>query len=351
MKAIIVEPKNKKSARLADIDKPKPSTGQVLLEILCVGIDGTDREINEGVYGEAPEGSSFLVLGHEALARVREVGEFVLGFNVGDLVAPTVRRPGKCAYCQVGEVSMCPVGDYSEHGILKLHGFASEYAVSDANFLVKVPMELENVAVLLEPLSVAEKAVSQVFLAQKRMSWMPKRAFVLGAGPLGLLVSMILRLRGLEVDCTAREETDSLEADILRDIGATYINAKKTPISSLKGEYDLIVEATGNVGVAIDSLYLLGSNGVLCFLGVYRDKQACQDFGKVLTNMVLGNRLMLGSVNSDKIHFEMGIKDMLEIQKKFGPVLEKMFTEKLHIDEFEKAFMPDKKGIKTIICF
>lgn len=351
MKAIVVEPKKPNSAKLAEIEQPVPSKEQVLLEVLCVGIDGTDREINEGFYGEAPEGSDFLVMGHEAVARISKVGEFVLGFSPGELVVPTVRRPGTCAYCRVGEVSYCPIGDYSEHGILKLHGFASDYAVSDADYLVKIPPEMEKGAVLLEPMSVAEKAISQVFLAQKRMSWTAKRALVLGAGPLGLLATMILRLRGLEVVCGATRAKESLKASIVRSVSASYVNLMEKPLRLIEGKFDLIVEATGNVGVAIESLYLLASNGVLCFLGVYRDKQACEDFGKVLTSMVLGNRLMIGSVNSDKVHFEMGIKDMIEIKQKFGDVLEKMLTAKISPAEFQKAFSPDKEGIKTVICF
>ena len=114
---------------------------------------------------------------------------------------------------------------------------------------------------------------------------------------------------------------------------------------------DLAIEATGSVGVAIESLSLLKSNGVLSFLGVYRDKQTCQNFGKVLTNMVLGNRLMLGSVSSDKKHFEMGLKSMIEIQHKYGDVLNRMINERLPPNDFKKAFSPDKEDIKTVICF
>lgn len=351
MKAIVVKPKQANSLSLVDIDKPVPSEKDVLLEPLCVGIDGTDREINEGVYGEPPEGVDFLVLGHEALARVGEVGNGVQGFSRGELVVPTVRRPGTCFNCRKGEISMCPQGDYFEHGILKLHGFASEYALSDANFLVKIPPELKDAAVLLEPLSVAEKAVEQVFLVQKRMTWMPKRAFVLGAGPLGLLVAMLLRLRGLEVYCAATRPKDSLKAQIVQSIGATYVSTSETPFRSVPGKFDLVVEATGSVGVAIESLYLLGSSGVLCFLGVYREKEACQDFGKVLTNMVLGNRLMLGSVSSDKRHFEMGLKSMMEIRLAYGDVLNRMINQRLTLADFKSAFSPDKEEIKKVICF
>jgi len=353
MKAIVVEPHKADSVRLANIDKHTLADRQVLLETLCVGIDGTDREINEGVYGDAPEGSDYLVLGHEALAKVNDFGKKVQGFTKGDLVVPMVRRPcwQNCINCRIGEVDMCITGDYYEHGIIKLHGFASEYSLSDADFLVKIPDELKEVAVLLEPLSVAEKAISQVFKAQQRMRWEPKRAFVLGAGPLGLLATMVLRLKGFEVYCAATRGKESLKAEIVRMVDATYVNTTKTPFSLVPGKFDLVVEATGNVSVAIDSLYLLGSNGVLCFLGVYMDKKACQDFGKVLTNMVLGNRLMFGSVSSNRSHFEAGIRDMVEIRRRYGDVLKKMITTKLKLSDFRKAFSPNNEEIKTVVYF
>ncbi|HER54695.1 MAG TPA: glucose dehydrogenase [Candidatus Bathyarchaeota archaeon] len=353
MKALVVKPPKRNSVELAEISTPVPSENQVLLETLCVGIDGTDREINEGAYGEPPEGSDFLVLGHEALARISAVGDSVRGFSLGDLVVPTVRRPcwENCLNCRNGEVSMCLTGNYYEHGIYKLHGFASEYALCDSDFLVKIPDELENVAVLLEPLSVVEKAVSQVFKIQQRMIWEPKRALVLGAGSLGLLAAMLLRLKGLEVYCLATQPKDSLKADIVNHVGGTYVNATETPLKKLSVNFDLIVEATGNVSVAIDSLPLLDVNGVLCFLGVYREKMACQDFGKVLTRMVLGNRLMFGSVNSDKVHFEAGIHDLFDIQRRYGKVVERLITEKLGAEDFRRAFLHEETTIKTLVCF
>jgi threonine dehydrogenase-like Zn-dependent dehydrogenase len=353
VKAIVAEPPKRNSVRLAEIPKPVPRKEQVLLKTLRVGIDGTDREINEGIYGTPPSCSPYIVLGHEAVARVQEIGDQVENFSEKDLVVPTVRRPCKenCLNCRSGETDMCLTGNYFEHGIYKLHGFASEYAVSDANFLVKIPTELEDVAVLLEPLSIAEKAVSQSFKIQGRTVWEPNDAFVVGAGPLGLLATMILRLRGLEVYAAATREKESLKAKIVSSVGGTYVNVRETPIESLEGKFDIVIEATGRVEAALEALNFLGPNGVMCFLGVYREKKACEEFGKVLTNMVLGNRLMFGSVSSNKSHFEMGIKDMFEIKRRYGNELDRLITKKLYLTDFEQAFNSGREDIKNIICF
>ncbi len=353
MKAIIAEPPQKNSVRLIEIPKPLPKKGQVLLETLCVGIDGTDREIDEGLYGTPPRGSGYLILGHEAVARVEEIGHKSGIFSEGDLIVPTVRRPCKenCLNCRIGETDMCLTGNYFEHGIYKLHGFASEYAVSDANFLVKVPTELEDLAVLLEPLSIAEKAVSQSFKIQERTRWDPRKAFVVGAGPLGLLTTMILRLRGLEVDVAATREKDSLKAKIVGSVGGTYINVRQTPIRTLEDKYDMVIEATGRVEAALETLTLLRPNGVMCFLGVYREKKACEEFGNVLTNIVLGNRLMFGSVSSNKNHFEMGIEDIFEIKRRYEGVLNNLITKKTYVTDYKKAFASERDDIKSVIYF
>lgn len=353
MKAIIAKPPEKNSVRLAEIPKPILKKGEVLLKTLCLGIDGTDREINEGIYGTPPRGFDYIVLGHEALARVQEIGEQVEGFSEGDLVVPTVRRPCEenCLNCRNGETDMCLTGNYFEHGIYRLHGFASEYTVSDANFLVKVPEELGDVAVLLEPLSIVEKAISQSFKIQERMAWQPKKAFVIGAGSLGLLATVILRLRGLEVYAADIKDKGSLNAEIVRSVGAKYVNVRESPINTLGEKFDILLEATGRVEAALAALNLFGPDSVMCVLGIYREERACQEFGRVLTNLVLGNRLIFGSVNSNKSHFEMGIKDMLEIKNKHEKILDRLITKKLKLADFEQAFKVGGGDIKSIISF
>lgn len=335
------------------MEQPLPLKNQALLETLCIGTDGTDREINAGVYGSPPEGSNFLVPGHEALAQVAEIGDDVKSLSKGDLVVPTVRRPCKdmCTNCSAGEMSACLTGNYFEHGIKGLHGFASEFALSDAEFLVKIPDDLKDIAVLLEPLSVVERAIEHIYKTQQRFVWSPKRALVLGAGPLGLLATLILRLRELDVICAARNDTNSLNAEIVRSIGAKYHWTVETPVSQMQEKQDIIIDATGCVDVVVEAAHLSDLNSVLCFLGIYREQMVHQNTGKMLTLMVLGNRLMLGSVNSDKGHFELGLKDMLEAKRKHKDVLSRIITRKLEISDFREAFYPDKKQIKQVIYF
>src|SRR5688572_23680211 len=204
MKAIAVRPGVPDSVHLAEL--PKPSLEEVangrgvLVKVLRVGVDGTDREINAAEYGAAPEGYDFLVIGHESFGRVEAVGPNVTEVRPGDYVVATVRRPGSSIYDQIGTYDMTTDDTYFERGINLRHGYLTEYYVDDAEFIVKVPQGLKDVGVLLEPTTVVEKGIAQAYEIQRRLRvWHPKRAAVLGAGTIGLLAALVLRLRGLQV--------------------------------------------------------------------------------------------------------------------------------------------------------
>jgi threonine dehydrogenase-like Zn-dependent dehydrogenase len=174
---------------------------------LEVGVDGTDREINEGQYGATPSGADFLVLGHEGFGVVEEVSSAVTKLKPADYVVPIVRRPGASRYDVVGMPDMTTDDDYLEHGIKLCHGFLTEYHVDCLEYLVRVPNGLRHVGVLLEPTSIAERGIFQAYEVQGRLRiWAPHRAAALGAGTLGLLAALLLRLRGLEVMVYARSE-------------------------------------------------------------------------------------------------------------------------------------------------
>jgi len=347
MKAVIVKPGEKDSVHLEDVPRPTLSSSNALLKIKRVGIDGTDTEINSGSYGECPTGSDYLILGHECLAVVEDI-EGSSSIQKGDLVVPTVRRPDDCPNCMNGEPDMCLKGEYKEHGIRGLHGFASEFGVTDPNFLIKIPQDLENIGVLLEPVSVAEKGIYHTFKIQERLKWTPRKALVLGSGPLGLLTTFLLRLKGLEVSTVARGARGSLKSQLVERAGAEYVSTAEKPLNTL-GKFDIIMEVTGVSSVAVDSQQLLNANGVMCFLGVYPPSTLSLDVGKAYTDLVLGNRTYFGSVNANKRDFEIGVSDIRQIEKNFPAVLRDMITKTVPLSEYKTAFYPDKGDIKILL--
>src|SRR5213083_1492916 len=262
MKAIAVFPGRPGSVHLAELPKPAVTDiagGRgVLVRILRVGVDGTDKEINAAEYGEAPEGSPFLVLGHESFGVVEEVGARVTEVMAGDYVDATVRRPGMSIYDRIGTSDMTTDDVYFERGISRRHGFLTEHYVEDPEFLVKMPQGLRDVGVLLEPTTVVEKGIAQAFEIQRRLRvWRPKKACVMGSGTIGLLAALALRLRGLEVTVLSRAPKPYLNSDLVESLGARYEAVGDVALAEAAkrwGPFDLIFEATGFSPVVFEAM-------------------------------------------------------------------------------------------------
>ena len=173
MKAIAVHPGKADTAHLTNVPEPVlddiPGGRGVLVRILRVGLDGTDREINAGEYGATPEGSDFLLLGHESLGVVEAVGPAVSELAAGDLVVARVRRAESSIYDQIDMPDMTTDDEYFEHGISRVHGFLTERYVEEPRYLIKIPPALSEVAVLLEPTSIVEKGIAQAYEIQRRL--------------------------------------------------------------------------------------------------------------------------------------------------------------------------------------
>src|SRR5437899_11054385 len=233
MKAISVFPGKPNSVHVAELPKPSldqvPNGRGVLVKVLRVGVDGTDKEINAAEYGAAPPGFNFLVIGHEGFGQVEAVGPNVTELRPGDYVVATVRRPGRSIYDLIGTNDMTTDDTYFERGISLRHGFLTEYYVDDAEFIVKMPQGLKHVGVLLEPFTVVEKGIHQAYEIQRRLKvWRPRRAAVMGAGTIGLLATLALRLRGIDVTTFARNHKPNLNAELIEAIGARYRSEEHT---------------------------------------------------------------------------------------------------------------------------
>lgn len=320
MKAIAVIPGQPNSIHLADVPEPRldevPNGRGVLASILRVGVDATDREINSAEYGAAPDGSKILVLGHESFGKVEAVGPNVTELQPGDYVVFMVRRPGGTLYDLIGYQDMTTSTTYYERGISLRHGFLTERVVDHADYAIKVPASLRRIAVLLEPTSVAEKAIRQAYAIQTRLGvWRPRTAVVLGAGPLGLLATMILRVRGLRVATFALAPKPNRNADLVEALGAEYVSTADRSLKELSrdlGNIDIIVEATGFSPLVFDAMERLGKNGVLVLTGIAGgDRHAdAVHADHILQSFVLGNKVCVGSVNAARVDFEQGVSDM-----------------------------------------
>jgi threonine dehydrogenase-like Zn-dependent dehydrogenase len=307
----------------------------VLVRVLRVGVDGTDKEIHAAEYGAAPEGYAFLVVGHESFGRVEQVGPNVAEFQPGDLVVATVRRPGSSVYDQIGSPDMTTDDTYFERGISRRHGYLAEYYAEEAEYLVKIPVGLKDVAVLLEPLTIVQKGILQAFEIQRRMRvWRPRRAAVMGAGTIGLLAALTLRLRGLDVTVFARTAKPTLNSELIEQIGARYISTSETSVAEgarQYGPFDLILEATGFSPIVFESMLALAKNGVLVLASVTGgDRKIEAPADRINLEFVLGNKVMVGTVNAGHEHFESGVRDMAQSEAQFPGWLGRLLTHPVH---------------------
>ena len=340
----------------------------VKIRTLDVGICGTDKEICTFVYGSPPEGSDYLVLGHESLGEVVEVGAGVSVYKPGDLVVPSVRRPcphAHCRPCSADLQDFCSTGDFTERGIKMTHGYMTEFYVEMEKYLTFVPTELREVAVLVEPLTVAEKAFAQVWKIQDRLPWVVSedpikspgaglRAVVLGAGPVGILGAMALMANGFEVYVYSRSEAPNIKSELIEAIGAKYISSKTETVEQLAervGNIDLVYEALGVSSVSFDVLKVLGTNGVFVFTGIPAPRPAIGvETDLLMRNIVLKNQVVVGTVNADRAAFQAAIRDLGTFIGRWPNELRALITGRFSINSYKELLLGERSGIKNVIA-
>ena len=362
MKAVAVFPGKPSSVHLAELPMPSvdeiPNGRGVLVKVLRVGVDGTDREINAAEYGAPPERYDFLVIGHEGFGQVDAVGPAVTELKPGDYVVATVRRPGMSIYDLIGTNDVTTDDTYFERGINLRHGYLTEYFVDDAEFIVKVPKGLKDVGVLLEPITVAEKGIAQAYEIQRRLRvWRPRRAAVLGAGTIGLMAALLLRLRGVDVTVFGLTRKPYLNADLLAEIGARYESTADLSVlegSTRYGPWDLVFEATGYSPIVFEAMQALGKNGVLVLASVTGgDTRVEVPADKINQAFVLGNKVMVGTVNANRDYFELGVRDMSQAAEQHPGWLERLLTHPVKgLDKYRELIdtLTTAKGAIKVYC-
>lgn len=358
MKAIAVVPGMADSAKLVDMPEPAlnevPNGRGVLVKVLQVGVDGTDREINQGQYGTPPPGEEFLILGHEGFGVVEAVADDVSELSPGDYVVAMVRRPGNSRYDIVGMPDLTTDDNYLEHGINRCHGFLRERYVDSPEYLVKVPDALRHVGALLEPTSVVEKGIAQAYEIQRRLAiWAPRRALVLGTGPLGLLATLALRLRGLDVTAYALLKPPNLNADMVSALGGRYVSAEGESLDDINGQYgpfDLIFEAAGYPPLSFEAMRVLGKNGILVLSGVAGGDQMTEvPVASITREFALWNKAMVGTVNANRGHFEQGIRDLAAATTVFPGWLPRLITHRVSgLNAYDQLFALLDGGDKVV---
>jgi len=344
MRALTVKPGVKDSLALVDLPEPPVEQGPVLVEGVAVGLCGTDAEIVSGAYGQAPPGHELLVLGHENLGRVREAPQGS-GLREGDLVVGIVRRPDPvpCPACAVGEWDMCRNGQYTEHGIQGLDGFARELWRGQPDDMVTLDPSLAQVGVLLEPTTIVAKAWEQIYRIGARAFFDPRVAAVTGAGPVGLLAALLGAQRGLEVHVFDRV-TDGPKPELVRSLGATY-HTDTLYDSGLKA--DVLVECTGVTSVVLDTMTCGALDAITCLTGVSTlGSSVAVDIGSMNRSTVLRNDVIFGSVNANRRHYEAAAE---ALGKADASWLGRLITRRVSLEQFADGFARQAGDVKVVL--
>ena len=353
------------------VEHPEPqilSPTQIAIRIREVGICGTDREIVAGAHPTPPEGERYLVIGHEALGEVVEVGTSVTRFRKGDLVVPTMRRPCRemrCRACAQGRPDFCTTGEFLQRGVRGVHGYLTERVVDEQRYMVPVPAELRDVAVLTQPLSVAEAALRQVEDHQRRLPWAeefegqggrpPARvAVVIGAGPVGALAALALRVRGWDTFIHSREPRGKKSA-LAESFGIGWSSRREESIEELAqrtGPIDLVLEASGASPLAFEALPVLGPNGVFVFTGIPGRKTPLpRELGSVMPGIVLKNQAVFGVTNPSVDAYRAAVQDLALFARRWPTLLPQLVTSRHAIDDARDVLEGSARGFKEVISF
>lgn len=366
MKAVAVFP-HTREIKLIDHQEPM-ITGplQVKVRMLEVGVCGTDKDLCAFTFGSPPPGSEYFILGHESLGEVVEIGSQVSKVLPGDLVVMVVRHPcneSSCLPCRSGRQDLCASFAYTERGIQAAHGFMTEYIVDDEQFVYKVPPVLRDVAVLVEPLTIAEKGLERAWQIEDTFPWLQglppeqrgrgRNAVVLGAGPVGLLGMMMLVQAGYTTYVYSRSQTPNPKADLVAAVGATYVSTESIPVDQFVdrvGHIDIVYEAMGAGSVPLALLERLGPNGIFVFGGgPGHSERRHEELGRTLGHLIPKNQVVLGTVNASYQAFTDAIRDLEIFLQRWPDALPAMISGRYPLERYAELVSGNAGGIKNVL--
>jgi glucose 1-dehydrogenase len=363
VKAIAVRPGTPNSIHLRDIPRPSvtdvPGGRGVRVKVLRVGVDGTDKEINAAEYGAAPPGDDYLVTGHESFGQVLEVGPRVPStIRPGTYVVASVRRPGSSIYGKIGLQDFTTDDVYFERGINLLHGYLTEEYVEDWQYVFPLPDTLREVGVLLEPTTVAEKGINHAYEIQRRLKvWEPRRACILGSGTIGLLAALVARLRGLELTVFSLPQRPYRNAELIEQLGGAYRSSQEATLAEVaaeRGPFDLMLDATGFSPLVWEAAEALGKNGVLVLSSITGGARTAEIRSDAINqSFVLGNKVMVGTVNASPADFRSGVDDLIKAEALFPGWLGQLLTTPIDglegFDQMIRELTENREAIKVYV--
>ena len=274
MRANVFHRKN--DIRVEEVERPRAGVGDAVIRITLTTICGTDLHIVRGEYPVKPG----LVIGHEPVGVIEELGAGVVGYEVGERVLVGAITPcGQCRACLSSHLSQCGHGEgYEATGGWRfgntINGAQAEYLLvpnAQAN-LAKIPDELTDEQVVLLA-DIASTGFSGAESGQIRIG---DSVVVFAQGPIGLCATVGARLMGASLIIGIDGDTNRLEmakrmgADLVLDYRDVDVVAEVKRLTG--GGADVAIEALGTQQTFDSALRCLRPAGTLSSLGVYSGK-------------------------------------------------------------------------------
>jgi threonine dehydrogenase-like Zn-dependent dehydrogenase len=274
MKATIFHGKN--DIRVEQVERPRPGVGDAVIRITLTTICGTDLHIVRGEYPVKPG----LIIGHEPVGVIEELGSGVLGYQTGDRVLVGAITPcGQCRACLSGQLSQCGHGEgYEAIGGWRfgntINGAQAEYLLvpsAQAN-LAKIPDELSDEQVVL----LADIASTGFGGAESGNIRIGDSVVVFAQGPIGLCATAGAKLMGatliigIDGDDNRLAMAKRMGADVVLDYREADVVAEVQRLTG--GGADVAIEALGTQETFESALGCLRPGGTLSSLGVYSGK-------------------------------------------------------------------------------
>ena len=320
---------------------------EILVRITRVAFTRRDRQLMEDPETVTPEG---IIPGHIAVGKVVETGSLVRDFQPGDIVVPTIRRD--CNRCIDARSDLCPHPEhYSDSGLLGAHGFAREFLTIRSRYLIRIPPHLESLALLLTPLSVAEKAHQEAVQMTKRFNFVcyhntgdiAPHALVVGMEPVGIMSVFLLSLYNYRLTVFCRRESDDIRSGIFEPLDLEYINTSRVPTERLEKagySFNQLFETTGDPAFIFRIMPFMAPNSVTVLMGAPERAAMNESIeiqaGKLIKRMVIGNQVLIGSIKAGRDDFESAARHLSELADLYGGPLSALFTHTFPMDEYHR---------------
>ncbi len=241
--------------RLETRDTPEPGPGEVLLAVRASGLCHTDIDVLHARYGP---GAFPVVPGHEYAGEVLALGPGVSGLAEGDRVVVDPNFGcGTCRACRRGRSNLCDA--LGAYGVTRDGGFATHSVVAAENLVPVGDMDL-SLAALAEPMGCALNGLSALAPAPD------DEALIFGAGPMGLLLALALKARGLAR--IAFVDPDTSRLDLAESFGFAPVPAASDDLARRRHAQDIVADATGKSAVAARLPDYAAAGGACLFFGV-----------------------------------------------------------------------------------